>query len=152
MNKPVSSELSECVFALIKFPPPCAPVSLRGLTVGTTKPHQYLKRILIKLRLHPWHPRWAGGVKLKAPLTLHCLRVPIDCSSTWKTTTITNCGSLATSALSGGLGGWKCVWEAGGCGCCRVRHGSCNGGLNIYGLLDPPVQCGSADGWLMYTG
>lgn len=32
------------------------------------------------------------------------------------------------------------------CGHCAVKHGRFNGGLNIYGPLDPPLQCAYSDG------
>lgn len=79
----VAIAVSVCVFTPHQIStPPQALVSHRGLPVETTIPHQYLKRFLIKPRLHPGSSR-AGETEGVSgdPLYLH---LPIDFPSARK--------------------------------------------------------------------
>lgn len=145
MNKPAGSELSECVFALIKFPLLSSGFPARPYS-RDSNPHQYLKRFLIKLRLLPSQFETSGWVEIKG-----VSRRPLPPPSHWldvnmETIATTNCRLTGTSAGGG-------VWvRRGGAYGGKTKHCSSNGGLNIYGLLDPAVQCACVDGWMMHAG
>lgn len=145
MNKPAGPELSECVFALIKFPLLCSGFPVRPYS-RDSNPHQYLKCFLIKLRLLPSKFETSGWVEIKG-----VSRRPLLPPSHWldvnmETIATTNCRPTRTSAGSGVS--VNCGWACGG----KRKHCSSNGGLNIYCPLDPAVQCACVDGWMMYAG
>lgn len=138
MNKRVRSESPQCVFALIKFH-----LQRSGFPTQhycrDNQPHQYLKCIPIKPWLPARSPKWAEGEIIDDFFFLppHCPDIPTDSSSNRKQQQI----AAHSPRLQGD-------WQRFDAGCvCAVKHGWSNGRLNIYGLLDPPSQCGYGDGW-----
>lgn len=144
MNKPVSSELSECVFALIRFHLLRSSFPARPYS-RDNQPHQYLKCILIKHRLHPRRPRQAGGWKLKEPP--RPLRHPPHTHTHTSPLTLHQPENNNKLLLTRHIRKRVCAGVRGrGVGRRTPKHGQSNGGLNIYDPLDPPLQCGCAFG------
>lgn len=120
-SRRVAIAVSVCVFTPHQISTPPAQVSHWGLPAETTIPHQYLKRFLIKPRLHPGSSQSGETEGVSGdPLSLH---LPIDFPSTRK---------QWRQQIAGGHRGGG-VWD----GHVGVKHSSSNGGLNIYGLLEP---------------